>query len=64
MDETYLRGLEDAKALLDEGIFTQEEFENEKQMLLVQQNEHRKLLNNFKGRKKNFGIVTIHEKIQ
>ena len=53
MDETYLRGLEDAKALLDEGIFTQEEFENEKQ-LLVQQNEHRKLLNNFKGRNKIF----------
>lgn len=39
MDQEYVQGLRDAKALLDEGVFTQEEFDREKQTLLAQRNE-------------------------
>ena len=39
MDEQFLQGLRDARALLDEGVFTQEEFNCQKQKLLTQWNE-------------------------
>jgi hypothetical protein len=39
MDQEYVQGLRDAKALLDEGIFTQEEFMREKETLFKQREE-------------------------
>jgi len=39
MDQAYVQGLRDAKALLDEGIFTQEEFMREKETLFKQREE-------------------------
>ena len=39
MDPTYIQGLRDAKALYDDGIFTQEEFDREKSTLLAQREE-------------------------
>jgi hypothetical protein len=39
MDQAYVQGLRDAKLLLDDGIFTQEEFAREKETLLKQREE-------------------------
>ena len=39
MDPAYIQGLRDAKALFDDGIFTQEEFDREKSTLLAQREE-------------------------
>ena len=39
MDQAYVQGLRDAKALLDEGIFTEQEFMLEKETLLKQHEE-------------------------
>ena len=39
MDQAYVQGLRDAKALLDEGIFTEQEFMREKETLLKQREE-------------------------
>ena len=36
MDGAFLQGLRDAKALLDDGIFSQEEFESEKAKLTAE----------------------------
>jgi hypothetical protein len=40
MDPTYV-GLREAKALLDEGVLTQEEFNNEKNELVKEREERR-----------------------
>ena len=39
MDQAYVQGLRDAKALLDEGIFSEQEFMREKETLLKQREE-------------------------
>ena len=41
MDPTYVQGLREAKALLDEGVLTQEEFNKEKNELVKQREERR-----------------------
>ena len=39
MDPIYMRGLRDAKALLDEGVLSAEEYTSEKEELLRQRNK-------------------------
>ena len=39
MDQAYVQGLRDAKALLDEGILSEQEFMREKETLLKQREE-------------------------
>jgi hypothetical protein len=39
MDPTYVQGLREAKALVDEGVLTQEEFNKEKNELVKEREE-------------------------
>jgi hypothetical protein len=41
MDQAYVQGLRNAKALLDEGIFSEQEFMREKETLLMQRSKER-----------------------